>query len=364
MRILMTTDTMGGVWTYTRELSTQFLCRGSSVALVSFGRAPTATQRAWVDDQAAQWGGRFTFVVSETPLEWMRENAGAYSLGAPLLLDLAESFGAELLLSSQYCFGALPCAIPRIVVAHSDVLSWAEACGKAPLEPSEWLTQYCALVSEGLRRADAVVAPAAWMLHALADHFQIPREAKVIANGRTLPGIRTDGRRRLQAVTAGRVWDEGKNVQMLADVAPILPMLVAGELGRDRSRFPRMHNRPYFLGLLTEERLIELFQMSSMYICTSRYEPFGLAPLEAALCGCAVVANDIPSLREVWGGAALFFDGAESLSSLLAELCHDGALLNETRERALARAREFTADRMAVDYLHLFDSLQVASAAA
>ena len=364
MRILMTTDTVGGVWTYTKELSTQFLCRGSSVALVSFGRAPTATQRAWVDDQTAQWGGRFTFAASDIPLEWMQENAGAYSLGEPLLLELAESFGAELLLSSQYCFGALPCAIPRIVVAHSDVLSWAQACGKAPLEQSEWLTQYCALVSEGLRRADAVVAPTAWMLRALADHFQIPREARVIANGRTLPEIRTDGRRKLQAVTAGRLWDEGKNVQMLAAVAPILPVLVAGELGRDRSQFSRMQNQLFFLGPLTERDLIELFRMSSIYICTSRYEPFGLAPLEAALCGCAVLANDVPSLHEVWNGAALFFDGPESLSRLLAELCHDRAFLSEARERGLAHARRFTADRMALDYLQLFDSLQVASAAA
>lgn len=364
MRILMTTDTVGGVWTYTRELSTQFLRRGSSVALVSFGRAPTVTQQAWADDQAAQWDGRFTFVTSETPLEWMQANAGAYSVGEPLLLELAESFEAELLLSSQYCFGALPCAIPRIVVAHSDVLSWAQACGKVPLERSEWLTQYRALVSDGLRRADAVVAPTAWMLHALAGHFQIPREAKVIPNGRTLPEFRTDGPRRLQAVTAGRVWDEGKNMQVLAAVAPILPMLVAGELGRDRPRVSCTRNQLYFLGPLTEERLIELFRMSSIYICTSRYEPFGLAPLEAALCGCAVVANDVPSLREVWGDAALFFDGPESLSGLLAELCRDGAFLNETRGRGLAHARRFTADRMAVEYLRLFDSLQVASAAA
>ena len=56
------------------------------------------------------------------------------------------------------------------------------------------------------------------------------------------------------------------------------------------------------LGPLAEEDLLALFQESAIYLCTSRYEPFGLAPLEAALCGCAVVANDIESLREVWGG--------------------------------------------------------------
>ena len=57
---------------------------------------------------------------------------------------------------------------------------------------------------------------------------------------------------------------------------------------------------------LSEEQMRELLGRAAIYIATSRYEPFGLAPLEAALSRCALVANDIPSLRELWGrrGAA------------------------------------------------------------
>lgn len=61
------------------------------------------------------------------------------------------------------------------------------------------------------------------------------------------------------------------------------------------------------------------------------YEPFGIAPLEAALCGCTVVANDIASLREVWGDDALYFDGPRSLSMLLHQLNRDKRQLAQTR---------------------------------
>ena len=60
-------------------------------------------------------------------------------------------------------------------------------------------------------------------------------------------------------------------------------------------------------GELSESEMRELLSRAAIYIATSKYEPFGLAPLEAALSRCAIVANDIPSLREIWGDAALYF---------------------------------------------------------
>jgi glycogen synthase len=109
------------------------------------------------------------------------------------------------------------------------------------------------------------------------------------------------------------------------------------------------------LGTLGSEELLALFRESAIYICTSRYEPFGLAPLEAALCGCAVLAYDILSLREVWGSAALYFDSGHSLSRLLHDLSNNAASLTAAQERSLARARTFTAERMASGYYQLFE---------
>ena len=93
-------------------------------------------------------------------------------------------------------------------------------------------------------------------------------------------------------------------------------------------------------------------------MCTSRYEPFGLAPLEAALCGCAVVARRIDSLREVWGDTALYFSDSEELSRLLSQLFEDGARLREMQRRAMQCARRYSRERMAREYFALFTALQ------
>lgn len=357
MRILMTTDTVGGVWTFTKQLCWELLARGHHVALVSVGRAPSHAQSNTMDALAARWGEQFCFTVSTAPLEWMDDNDRAFNEAAPLLLQTAEGFAASLLLSSQYCFAALPFPGPRIVVAHSDVLSWAKACRPERLPPSHWLERYCALVRRGLECADAVVAPTRWMLHALEKNFPIPGELHVIYNGRTISHPHGNEMRQMQAVAAGRLWDEAKNLQLLAQTALPLPVLIAGDSAGATSSLRCAGGDARLLGQLHEEEILAVFRQCMIYVCPSKYEPFGLAPLEAALCGCAIVANDIPALREVWGDAALFFDNAESLSAILAHLSRSDRALTTARKQAHWRASHFTAARMAEGYLELFRSL-------
>jgi len=357
MRVLMTTDTVGGVWTFTRELAGGLLNNGCAVALVSLGRMPSQSQQSWADQQTERWGTRFRYKALSTPLEWMNDNGCAFTGAAPALMRIIEEFDPELLLSSQYSFGALPCDLPRIVIAHSDVLSWAEACRAQGLEQSKWLDKYISLVQTGLDRADAVVAPTQWMLDALSRSFTLPSERQVIANGRTLPSVDMTAKRRMQAVTAGRLWDEGKNVKLLETVESPIPLLVAGERQHESSSLSADAADLRFLGPLSESKMLSLFRESAIYVCTSRYEPFGLAPIEAAQCGCAILANDIPSLREIWGDSALYFTGPESLSSWLWRLSDHPWLLNEAREIAASHAREFTAESMTEGYLDLFSSI-------
>ena len=108
------------------------------------------------------------------------------------------------------------------------------------------------------------------------------------------------------------------------------------------------------LGPLPEETLLEIFHESHLYICTSRYEPFGLAPLEAALCGCAILANDIPSLREVWKDGALYFHDIPSLSRLLGTLQSDKELLTKAQARSSRQAQIYSREKMTSSYLALF----------
>lgn len=353
MRVLITTDTVGGVWTFTQELAVQLLSRGWSVHLVSFGGAPSEAQRHWFEETERQWTGRFSRTALDIPLEWMEDNDRTWTEAAPVLARMAQEFGADLLHSNQFCFGALPVDIPRIVTAHSDVLSWARACRQGPLEDSPWLHTYLSLVHRGLSQAHAIVTPTQWMADSLLGDYPLRKRPLVIPNGRSIPQPDA-GPRKLQAITAGRLWDEAKNIEILADVKSPIPLLVAGDLQYGRANKNMALNGVTFPGSLASEELLRVFRESAMYICTSRYEPFGLAPLEAALCGCAVLANDIPSLREVWQDSALYFHDAVSLTALLNRLCTAPDELSLAQRRSLERARMFTALRMATGYEHLF----------
>ncbi len=112
------------------------------------------------------------------------------------------------------------------------------------------------------------------------------------------------------------------------------------------------------LGQLSESEMLDLLQRSSIYLCLSVYEPFGLAALEAAQSGCAVIARDIPSLREVWEDGALFFHDADSLSALLEQLASDAELLHAARCRSYERSRYFSRDQMVDKYLKFFQAVQ------
>ncbi|GAC1660675.1 MAG: glycosyltransferase family 4 protein [Acidobacteriaceae bacterium] len=361
MRVLMTTDTIGGVWTFTRHLATEFLRRGHKVALVSFGRGPSVSQLAWCDKQRALHAGGFSYFASEAPLEWMPDNDQAYAAGAPALLSIASEFAPDVLLTSQFCFAAVPLLMPKVVVAHSDVLSWGRACRGEQLPMTKWLRQYTDLVSAGLQAATAVIAPTQWMLSALADTFTLPSGGVVISNGVNIVDDMANRPRKHQAVTAGRFWDEAKNLQLLQSVELPLPLVIAGDCATDSSFFLSERSNVVSVGELPEDELHDLFRASDIYLCTSIYEPFGLAPLEAALCGCVVLANDIPSLREVWGDSAMFFSDAASLKSSLQDL-ESPVRLRAWQQRCTKRAQTFSADRMAQEYLNLMEGLTFSKA--
>lgn len=355
MRLLITTDTVGGVWRFGIELVEGLLEAGESVSLVSFGRVPSRSQLLECERLTDRWNRTFHYTASEAPLEWMQHNGRSYQEGLEVLEQAVHAFRTELLHSNQYCYAAADLGVPTIVTAHSDVLSWGEACRGGNLDDSEWLQSYCTLVQRGLDSAAAITAPTQWMLRNLARHFDLPGQRRIIANGLALPSTPAY-RRNLQAVTAGRLWDEAKDISLLNSVQSHIPLAIAGPTDCDGAEAVVIPNAQY-CGELTQEQLLGLFSSSAIYLCTSRYEPFGLAPVEAGLCGCAVVARDIEPLREVWGDAAAYFTDAQDLSNVLNSFAEDPARLHYQQQCSTARARQFTRERMVTEYRALYASV-------
>ncbi len=356
MRVLLTTDTIGGVWTFTRELTLGLLQRGHAVALVSLGRVPSLSQCAWTSHVRDRYESTFQYMALSTPLEWMEENDIAYSDAESLLLRIIEEFSVEVVHTSQFCFGALPTDVPKVVTAHSDVLTWAEVCRPVGLKDTAWLRQYRSLVEAGLEGADAVVAPTHWMRDALTRHFPASSGMQVILNGRNLTQGGKNEARQVQAIAVGRAWDEAKGFSVLSGLQVSMPILVAGETHFQRTQTQDL-KQVEFLGKLEEDEVLALLRRSSLYLATSIYEPFGLAPLEAALCGCGVVARDIGSLREVWGSAAEYFKDSETLSRLLFHLRETPKALRALQDRSMERALKLSADSMIDGYIAQYKKL-------
>jgi glycogen(starch) synthase len=97
-----------------------------------------------------------------------------------------------------------------------------------------------------------------------------------------------------------------------------------------------------------------------MYVSAARYEPTGMTIVEAALSRCALILNDIPSLREIWGPAAVYFrtNDADSLSEAVRILNQDPELRRSFANRSFNRAREcYNSNRMTSNYIQLYRSV-------
>ena len=369
MRILITADTLGGVWIYTRELVTGLVQRGHFVVLVSFGGLPRADQVDWLRPLPAS---SFQYHASEFPLEWMQDSAAGIAASFRFLENLISEAKPDILHSSQFCYGALDCEIPKVVVAHSDVLTWWRAVhGDCPPD-SPWLRWYTETVSRGLAEADLVVAPSRWMLNAAKQHYAYATRGRVIYNGRSAALFDPSAKKQNRAITVGRVWDQAKQVSLLLGRRQAVPVQIVGPKqppDGTQTADTHFHCTPgiELLGAQSEANVRALFSRASIYVAISRYEPFGLAPVEAALSRCALVVNDIPVFRELWEDCALYFhhNDPAALAQVTHEVSADSALRDCYAERAYRRAcSRFNAQRMVDEYESLYRELASKRAAA
>lgn len=352
-RVLMTADTVGGVWQYALELCRQLAAHGDRVLLATMGAEPSRAQRA--DAEAI---GGLQLASSGYRLVWMHEPWADIERAGGWLLALAREFRPNVVHLNDYAHGDLPWRVPVLVAGHSCVLSWWRAVHGTPAPPA-W-QRYRRRVRAGLRAADLVVAPTRGMLQALEHHYGPLPATRVIANGRSRTRI-GEVRRTPLVFAAGRLWDEAKNVRALAAAAPRLqwPVCIAGSErdpdGGARARLPNVR----LLGQLPEAKLRTWCSRASIYALPACYEPFGLSALEAAQAGCALVLGDIPTLREVWGEAAVFVqpEASDALAREISRLIAEPARRRDYATRARRRALRYTPQAMTEGYRDAYREL-------
>ena len=362
---------MSGAWTYARELVTGLVARGIRVTLVTFGEIPLPDQTSWMDHLHG-----LEYRPTAFRLEWMDDAPGDLPESSQFLANLAREVRPDLLHLHQFCHGNLPVDIPRVIMAHGDLITWSQSVQGCTPRPTRWLKWYRDTVIAGISAADAVVAPSAWLLDAIRSTYARPRSDAVINPGRNTIFFNPYMGKDDSVLSVGRLIDAGKQVFLLTQHAHPFPICIVGaDQTVSASSVPiradvkvsTPNSTVAIRGPQTDAQLRALYSRAAVYAATPRYEPLGMSSLDAAFSRCAIVANDIPSFRELWGDAALYFrtNDADSLAAILRQLDSDHPLRQAYANRAFARARErFTTHRMIDQYLDLYRDLLTANSLA
>jgi glycosyltransferase involved in cell wall biosynthesis len=118
----------------------------------------------------------------------------------------------------------------------------------------------------------------------------------------------------------------------------------------------KLDERVHFVGRVSSEDLLYLYNAAEMLAHPAFYEGFGLPPLEAMACGLPVVVSNVASLPEVVGDAGLLVDphGVDELTVGMWRILNDGELAQELREKGLRQAARFSWERAARETLAIY----------
>ncbi|PWC36106.1 glycosyltransferase family 4 protein [Azospirillum sp. TSO35-2] len=356
--VLMTADSVGGVWTYALDLARELAGQGTRVTLAVLGPSPHPDQVA-----AADAVDGLELIDTGLALDWTAADAATVRRTAEALGDLAGQLGPDVVhLNSPALAADAGFEMPVVGVCHSCMASWWSAVrGGAMPEDFRWRTE---LLRRGYQSCDLLVAPSAAFADATAALYGVERPV-VVRNGRCARKAtprRAGGGRERFVFTAGRLWDCGKNVALLDAAARRLdaPVFAAGPLESPTGHRVALDNAKA-LGRLDGASVAGWMARAPVFASLPLYEPFGLTVLEAAQAGCALVLSDIASFRELWDGAAIFADptDADALAATLRRLLDDPAEAKRRGGAARRRAARYGMDRLTTGMLNVYRSVMI-----
>jgi glycogen synthase len=358
MKILMTTDTVGGVWTYSLELCKAMGSYNIKFFLVTMGRRLDPDQKKEVTALK-----NVEVIETDYLLEWMPDPWAEIDESGQWLLRLENVIQPDLVHLNCFSYGSLPFHAPSLIVGHSDVYSWFLSVRNEDPSP-EW-QKYFWRVKKGLENTDMVIAPSQTMMNYLQQIYTDRFKGRVIYNSRNFGKFRPN-RKQPFIFSMGRVWDEAKNISLLAKASKKIPfeIRVAGDQGFGENNVDETSMAGlYYMGKLSETAVAGQLGMASLYVLPAKYEPFGLSILEAALSGCVLVLGNIPSLKEIWCDSALYVDtdNPEALAMLVNNLMNSPEEMEHYSKKALQRARRYSTEVMAEKYMQAYRQLATRS---
>ena len=130
-------------------------------------------------------------------------------------------------------------------------------------------------------------------------------------------------------------------------------LVIAGLRGFAAKQLERnAGHRVRFTGWIPRAELYDLFRGALAFVYPSTFEGFGMPVLEAMAAGVPVACSDIPPLREIVEGMAVFFDPEDdgAMRTAIEGVLEDSSLAEPARAHAAGFTWERTA-RETLDFL-------------
>jgi glycosyltransferase involved in cell wall biosynthesis len=359
LRVIMTADAVGGVWVFATTLARELCARGVEVTLVTLG-PPPREHEIWELDGV----GGLRLKITDLELEWMEPAALDLPRAGQTLTALDREVAPDIVHLNGYREACISWSAPVLVTAHSCVHSWWQACRGCAPDENNW-DIYAERVKLGVEAADVWVAPTDAFRGSFTGLYCTTAPGRVINNG--IAPLHGHASKEPFILAAGRLWDEAKNFGLLMGIAGDLDwrVRIAGAAhfpGATPSREQRAGAE--IMGPLHRSHLLEQMDRAAVFAACPLYEPFGLTVLEAAASGCALVLSDIPTLRELWDGAALFADprAPEGFRNALQQVCRNHSLRESLQRAASHRSRRYSLSDMTDRYCDLYRELACGAA--
>jgi glycosyltransferase involved in cell wall biosynthesis len=238
--------------------------------------------------------------------------------------------------------------------------------------------RYRGLVHRAIRQGAVVHTPSEFVADEVRAEFDISPDRVVAIHSGLAPVTGGDPAAGAALAGGGRyvlalgTIEPRKNVpglvrafSTLAAEDPDVRLVVAGPDGWDQEQFAAAvarspsRDRIVRLGYVSSDSRRDLLAGATVFAYPSRYEGFGLPPLEAMSVGVPVVAGRAGALPEVLGDAAVLVDPADDdeLARVLAQLLADASIRDDLVARGRERAARYTWHATAERVVQLYRSL-------
>jgi alpha-1,3-rhamnosyl/mannosyltransferase len=157
--------------------------------------------------------------------------------------------------------------------------------------------------------------------------------------------------------------EPGKNLRLLCEVyanaaargRTLPPLVVVGVRWQGVPQEQKWPPGWIYAGEVADEEMVYLYRRALALVFPSKYEGFGLPPLEAMTLGCPVICSAVASLPEVGGEAAIYVaQTADAYESAMHRLATDQALREDHRRLGLAQAAKFSWRQTAAETVQVY----------